>query len=45
MHTSAVRMVAKMPSARPEYMKATGMARMPVPSDAFSRCVTVSPSL
>lgn len=42
---SAVRTVAKMPSARPEYINATGIARMPVPREAFSKCVTVSPSL
>lgn len=34
-----------MPSTRPEYIKAAGMARIPVPSDALSKCVSVSPSL
>lgn len=38
----AVTMVDIIPMANPEYMKAIGMARIPVPREAFSRCVRVS---
>jgi len=41
----AVKMVAIIPIPRPEYIKAMGMPRMPVPKEAFSKCVKVSLSL
>lgn len=45
MHTKAQRIVQKMPVAKPAFLNAMGIARIPVPSDAFSKCVRVSPSL
>lgn len=41
----AVKMVRTTPRAIPECLKATGIERMPVPSEAFSKCVKVSLSL
>lgn len=38
-------MVAKIPTTKPALMNATGIARMPVPRDAFNKCVKVSQSL
>ena len=45
MHKNAVTIVTIIPKTNPEYMKAAGIARIPVPSDAFSKCVSVSASL
>ena len=33
------------PSARPELLNAQPIDKIPVPSDAFNKCVNVSPSL
>lgn len=41
----AVIIVAKIPIIIPEYIKAMGMDKMPVPKEAFSKCVNVSLSL
>lgn len=45
MQTRAVSRVQKIPKTRPEYIKATGMARIPDPRDALSKWVSVSLSL
>lgn len=37
--------VAKIPKIRPLPLKATGIDNIPVPKDAFSKCVSVSQSL
>jgi len=44
-HTADTNIVANMPVISPEHWKACGMAKMPVPSDALSKWVNVSPSL
>lgn len=41
----AVTIVANMPIIMPEYMKAIGIDKIPVPKEAFSKCVKVSLSL
>lgn len=41
----AVKIVAKMPITIPELIKAIGIERIPVPREAFKRCVRVSQSL
>ena len=41
----AVTIVANIPIIIPEYMKAIGIDRIPVPKEAFSKCVKVSLSL
>lgn len=45
MHRNAVNIVANIPNTKPEHINANGIARMPVPSEALSKCVIVSPSL
>lgn len=37
--------VAKIPSTKPADLKATGIDNIPVPNDAFNKCVKVSQSL
>lgn len=41
----AVIIVAIIPMIIPEYMNAMGIDKIPVPKEAFSKCVKVSPSL
>lgn len=45
MQTKAVTIVRKIPNTRPDDLKANGIDKIPVPSDAFSKCVNVSLSL
>lgn len=42
---TATKTVPITPAVRPMFLKASGIARIPVPRDAFSRCVRVSQSL
>jgi len=44
-HTNATRIVKNIPKMIPEFLKASGIARIPVPSEAFNKCVRVSQSL
>lgn len=44
-HTNATSIVAKIPNNRPEFLKAIGIAKIPVPRDAFNKWVNVSQSL
>jgi len=44
-HTNATSIVAKIPSSNPQFLKAIGIANIPVPRDAFNKCVNVSQSL
>lgn len=45
MHITDTKIVAKIPSTKPADLKATGIDNIPVPNDAFSRCVKVLQSL
>lgn len=45
MHIADTKIVAKIPKAKPQNLKAMGIDRIPVPKDAFSRCVNVPQSL
>lgn len=45
MQIKAVKIVAKIPNTNPENLKAIGIAKIPVPSDAFNKWVSVSLSL
>lgn len=44
-HTADTNTVANIPVMSPAHMKACGMAKIPVPKDALSKWVNVSPSL
>lgn len=44
-HTNATSIVAKTPTSSPAFLKAIGIAKMPVPREAFNKCVNVSQSL
>lgn len=41
----ATNIVAKIPSVSPEFLNASGIAKIPVPREAFRRWVKVSQSL
>lgn len=45
MHTKDTKTVEKIPNTRPEAQKAAGMDKIPVPKEAFNKCVNVSQSL
>lgn len=45
MHIAATTTVAKIPKTKPQDLKAKGIDKIPVPKDAFSRCVNVPQSL
>lgn len=44
-HIKATKIVANTPTKRPAFLKATGIANIPVPREAFNKCVNVSQSL
>lgn len=44
-HTNATSIVAKIPKSNPALLKAIGIAKMPLPREAFNKCVNVSQSL
>lgn len=44
-HIKATNIVAIIPTRRPAFLKATGIANIPVPREAFNKCVNVSQSL
>lgn len=44
-HITDTKIVAKIPSTNPADLKATGIDNIPVPNDAFNKCVRVLQSL